>query len=415
MFLPDAEKDESVRIMSLDTEEASGGGSKPVTRWGKQAKRFAEEFFDGVEEVVLEFPGDEPVEEAVMKYRGNFGRLLVWVYKDGVDFQEVMIREGYSPYFNKYGNAEFEQHHKRYVQAEKDAQIKGIGVWDQVGVNGGVVRDYAKLTTWWELRARIIDEYRELVKTETGKVYNSRKDYQTLMDMAETGETVTVFTEVREVRRVAGVVGIIGIGAVDKPFSLRIQDVESAEGLDITRLLNNRYIGTENEPRRSYCYVTGKLAMFRGTPQLDISSVIDISDAYASADGVSTEGTREIGSGIPAKEPVERVIGGAETVRIVGVFPNPVGQDRGMEYVTIGNGKKTDVDITGWTLMDSKGRVEFLEGVVKSERTLKWILDGGKVKLGNEWGQVRLRNDEGVEVSVARYDDVKEGVEIEFE
>jgi endonuclease YncB( thermonuclease family) len=56
----------------------------------------------------------------VQRYRGNFGRLLVYIHKDGVDFQETMIREGFSPYFVKYGNAIF--HHDTYRAAEREAQ-----------------------------------------------------------------------------------------------------------------------------------------------------------------------------------------------------------------------------------------------------------------------------------------------------
>jgi len=52
--------------------------------------------------------------------------------KSGVDFQEVMIREGYSPYFMKYGNAELEDFHKKYQLAEREAQTETLGVWDQI-------------------------------------------------------------------------------------------------------------------------------------------------------------------------------------------------------------------------------------------------------------------------------------------
>ena len=104
VFLPGDEKDESLRILALDTEESHAGGGKPVTPWGKAAKLRAERFFEDADEVVIEFPGNEDLASCLMKYRGNFGRLLVYVYRDGVDFQENMIREGYSPYFMKYGN-----------------------------------------------------------------------------------------------------------------------------------------------------------------------------------------------------------------------------------------------------------------------------------------------------------------------
>ena len=96
--------EESLRILSLDTEESNGASSKPVSPWGKEAKKEAEKLFKAGDNVKLEFPGDESVEECVKKYRGNYGRLLVFVYlDDGTDFQEHMFQKGFSPYFVKYG------------------------------------------------------------------------------------------------------------------------------------------------------------------------------------------------------------------------------------------------------------------------------------------------------------------------
>ncbi|MGH9211424.1 MAG: hypothetical protein ACRD2C_12195 [Acidimicrobiales bacterium] len=47
-----------------------------------------------------------------------------------------LITDGYSPYFNKYGNADFAGQHARYVAAERAAQNSHAGLWDQVAVNG---------------------------------------------------------------------------------------------------------------------------------------------------------------------------------------------------------------------------------------------------------------------------------------
>lgn len=92
VFLSNSDKDESLRILALDTEESNAGGSKPVTPWGKEAKLRAEAFFSPDDEVELVFPGSEEYEVCLKKYRGNYGRLLVFVMKNGMDFQEIMIR-----------------------------------------------------------------------------------------------------------------------------------------------------------------------------------------------------------------------------------------------------------------------------------------------------------------------------------
>ena len=196
------------------------------------------------------------------KYRGNFGRLLMYVYRDGGDFQESMIREGYSPYFVKYGNAEFAGHHQRYMKAEREAQRQHIGVWDQIAINGSERRNYPALSTWWQLRATIIDEYRK-IRAMDDSVLDSRLDYITLEAKAKATERVTVFTELRSVTRVGGRSGLVGIGSKEQPFSLFIPDIDSPEGQEMVNFLETRYIsGAEDRPKRSYAYVTGELSTF---------------------------------------------------------------------------------------------------------------------------------------------------------
>lgn len=138
---------ENLRLLALDTEESYVGGGKPVTPWGKKAKETATEIFPEGSIATIEFPGDKPFEECLMKYRDNYGRLLTYAHTDdGEDFQESMIRDGYSPYFTKYGYAEFEDHDSQYREAERRAQANGRGIWDQLSVNSAVMRDYDSLT-----------------------------------------------------------------------------------------------------------------------------------------------------------------------------------------------------------------------------------------------------------------------------
>jgi Micrococcal nuclease (thermonuclease) homologs len=105
-------REESVRLLGLDTEESNRGSNKPVTPWGHKAKEAAQKVFPAGATVTLEFPGQEPVQECWEKHRDNYGRLLGYVHKDGVDVQEQMIHEGYSPYFVKYGYADFPAYHE---------------------------------------------------------------------------------------------------------------------------------------------------------------------------------------------------------------------------------------------------------------------------------------------------------------
>ena len=273
------EKEESLRILALDTEESNPGSSKPVTPLGHQAKKHAEGFFSPGDAVELEFPGTESVEVALERYRGNFGRLLVYLHKDGVDFQEMMIREGYSPYFVKYGNADF--HHDRYRAAEREAQQRGIKVWNQIEENGSEIRNYAALGTWWALRARVIDEYRRIQPTEPN-LLNSRLDFEEIRRRAENRQQATIFTALSGIDRVGQRHALVKIGSRHQPFSLFIRDVEgNEESQRIVRLLETRYIsGDDAHPRRSYAYIEGELVLYRGNPEIVLSSADQIRDEF---------------------------------------------------------------------------------------------------------------------------------------
>jgi len=65
---------ESLRMLAIDTEESHAGGGKPVTQLGLDAKTHAEGLFPAGKQVTIEFPGTEPGEECLRRYRGNFGR-----------------------------------------------------------------------------------------------------------------------------------------------------------------------------------------------------------------------------------------------------------------------------------------------------------------------------------------------------
>lgn len=276
-------EDEYLRLLALDTEESSSAGGKPVTPWGKKAKERATESFPEGSAVTLEFPGTEPLDECLERYRDNYGRLLVYAHDDDGDFQERMIREGYSPYFTKYGYAEFDDHHRRYREAERQAQANAAGLWDQLAVNGAEMRDYDSLCPWWELRAEVVESFREASEAGTEEVFDSRLDYDTLLDRE--GEETTVFTELRSYQQVGQGHVVVSIGSREQPFKLFLPNaVESADGQRVLSLLDRRYVpvydgATVESPRRSYAYVTGPIKMYRKEPEIEVTSTDQIADA----------------------------------------------------------------------------------------------------------------------------------------
>jgi len=393
VFLPDQQKDESLRILALDTEESNSGSNKPITPWGHEAKRRANEFFAGAQTVTIEFPGAEPVVEAIKKHRGNFGRLLVFVYREGVDFQETMIREGFSPYFVKYGNARFTTNHERYTRAERHAQRQRIGVWDQIAVNGSVMRDYAALGTWWQLRAEVIDDYRARKQTDPS-LLNTRLDHAKIAAKAQAQEAATVFTEVSSIRRVGANSGLIFTGSHEQPFDLFLPDMDSAAGQEVMKLLETRYIsGGESQPRRSYAYVTGELSMFGGKPQM----VLDSADQITDVPGAREES--EAGA------------------RIAALVPDPTGPDLGHEKVTLRNTGAGQIALDGWRLEDRGGGKVSLDGESLAPLAEVVIaLAPNQLPLNNTGDEVRLIDATGVVRHKVRYEaqDVVTGQPILF-
>ncbi|MDJ0629656.1 MAG: thermonuclease family protein [Rhodobacter sp.] len=283
-----AVKSESLRILSLDTEEVNAG-SKPVTEMGRRASDRAKELLKAGDTVKLVLPGNEPREEAIQKYRGNFGRLLCYIeLEDGTDFQELMIREGFSPYFQKYGYAEFANYHARYQAAEREAQSQVLGIWNQIANNGAVMRNYAALCTWWDLRARIIEGYREIKRrVPEANLFNTRLDYARLVEIAKAGQETTVFMELRDFTPTASDHIVFHTGSLEQPYQMFIPNANEGLGEDIMNLILQRYRADgETNPRRSYAYVTGKTKMFpddNGRPEIVVTDPAQITDWPAAA------------------------------------------------------------------------------------------------------------------------------------
>ena len=294
VFLNDGgQESESLRILALDTEEVSPG-SKPVTPLGHKASDRAKELINPGDTVRLILPGNEPLPEALKKHRGNFGRLLVYVeLADGSDFQEIMIREGMSPYFMKYGYAHFPPFHDRYVQAERLAQAELLGVWDQIANNGSEMRNYSALGVWWDLRARIIDDYRRFKRENANaNLFNTRLDYARLVDIAKAEGETTVFMELRDFSPIASDHIVFRTGSLEQPFQLFIPGGNIGDGEDVMRLLLSRYVAEgEEKPRRSYAYVTGPTKMFpdneTGRPEIVVTDPGQITDSPNSTPAIA--------------------------------------------------------------------------------------------------------------------------------
>ncbi len=187
---------QSVRLLSVDTEESftpRGGGGKPETPFGHATTRFAREYFDrharvdGTMRAGLLFPGGEVRQDI-------FGRLLAHVIlPDGTDFNLLLVREGWSPYYAKYGYSEL--CHEAFVAAQLEAVEARRGVWNPATNRPedpdapSVRQPYERLMPWWEARAQALLAWRErsAAQPESHADAERAEELQRLLERGERG------------------------------------------------------------------------------------------------------------------------------------------------------------------------------------------------------------------------------------
>ncbi|TAJ24168.1 MAG: thermonuclease family protein [Planctomycetota bacterium] len=202
------DKEEKLRLLCVDTEETIKKGAsdpgKPQTVFGDETMHWAKQLFagldaadgaaDGVTHIGLAFPGGA-------EKRDSFGRLLCHVLlPDGADYNLRLVREGWSPYFNKYGNSELA--HAQFVQAQQEARAAHRGVWDPAtnapATEGApsVKRDYAAILPWWDARAEAISAFQARLARHEEGLYDAEDPASIAAALAwceKTGKPATLF------------------------------------------------------------------------------------------------------------------------------------------------------------------------------------------------------------------------------
>jgi micrococcal nuclease len=184
-------KNESLRLICVDTEESYSGGSKPVTVAGKEASEMAKQYFatedGGLAKIDIEFDTDDPIEIAVEKHRDNYGRLLCYVYKGEENYNLKLIQEGWSPYFLKYGRSRL--YHRSMTEAEAIAKAYNLVIWNPITNAKVPSRNYGHLLPWWSMRGSIVEEFR--LSQATGGAFSLKLDYPKILEASETAQSVS--------------------------------------------------------------------------------------------------------------------------------------------------------------------------------------------------------------------------------
>lgn len=268
-------REEKLRLIAVDTEESWPGSGKPVTKAGKMAAEMAKGYFRASDcnfvEVDIEFDTSDPLEICLEKHRGNYGRIICYVHKGDENYNLKVIREGWSPYFLKYGRSRI--YHELFARAEAEAQANDRGIWNPLTNAGGPSRDYTTLIPWWSLRAHIVDDYRRY-GIDAG-VLSVRVDYARLLKAGERGERVTIFCDLKDgIQRWTDNGALIYAGSPFHKFNIWIPDARTERMVSVINLIERRYA----EHGRGYIYITGQAKMYRDIPEIVLKDISQLSD-----------------------------------------------------------------------------------------------------------------------------------------
>lgn len=108
----------SVRHLLIDTPETKHPkkGEEP---FGREASARAKELLENARTVSIEF-------DVGQRY-DHYERLLAYVYADGVDVSEQLLKEGLARV--DYVKPPNTRHLDKYKKAEQEAKSKGLGIW----------------------------------------------------------------------------------------------------------------------------------------------------------------------------------------------------------------------------------------------------------------------------------------------
>ncbi len=111
------EKEENVRFLLVDTPETNHPRMNGPQPFGPEAKEFMEEFAAGGK-LELELDVSE---------RDRYGRILAYVYVNGVSAQEELLKRGLARVAYIYPPNT--RHVDQYQEIQEKAQAEGVGIW----------------------------------------------------------------------------------------------------------------------------------------------------------------------------------------------------------------------------------------------------------------------------------------------
>jgi len=126
-------KDEKVRLLCVNTPESVHPDKKQNIPLGKVASDYTTHRLSG-KYVELEFEGP---------FRGRYGRILAYVFVDGINLNIELVRQGLSPYYAKYGFSK--KYNREFKEAERYARDHKLNIWG----DSELTKRYLRLKSKW--------------------------------------------------------------------------------------------------------------------------------------------------------------------------------------------------------------------------------------------------------------------------
>lgn len=267
--------EQTVRLQCVDTEESQRvpglASTKPVTDFGIYTAGYATGWF-----APLPAETSTAVEletEPGQRQMDAYGRLLAYAHVRGENFCLKLVREGWSPYFNKYGHSTL--YRDEFIAAQKAAQRDGLGIWATTpsSEHPPAGRPYSELLPWWDARAQAIDRFRALEAAFPGRVLEVARDLDTIRERCAAGAELTVFGAVSNVRSVRK--GNLWLEFEGVPENRFIVFVPAAARNELDASPLNEHTG---EFKQNYLYFSGRGQVYHGMAEMVFSSRDQISE-----------------------------------------------------------------------------------------------------------------------------------------
>lgn len=237
----------------LQTEQKTFFPIKPESPFGYDTWQWAKDFTEDVSLVRLE-------KEDSLRYTDIYGRYLAYVILESegkeVNYNIECVRQGYSPYYNKYGNSK--RFHKEFLEAQDNARKNKLGIW---GSEAKCYPDYEARIIWWNKRAEQIEEYeKQYSKSENSFNLMNDGEYDRLKNYVD--NEVLVFVNITEI-------------LTDKNPSIIRINIKRGVDFDVVFFDDYKKILDEYDTemlKEFFLFVTGKLTIYRDRYQIIIEN-----------------------------------------------------------------------------------------------------------------------------------------------